>query len=169
MRNEGMLSGIPKFVNSFGISFPLLSLSVLMLSSLLTVISRAFRHAAQVFAIKALFLVDLLAQILLGPPQKGTEGNFGLVMDWSRRYQRRRVQKAISDWSRISHGDTSAEKELMRGSNAEQFGTHVVVMNGCNGMMKQLFEFSLALEPEKESPYDASCTGVPLIHLLFNC
>jgi hypothetical protein len=61
MRNEGMLSGIPEFVGSFGISFPLLSLSVLMLSSLMTVISRAFRHAAQVFAIKALFLVDLLA------------------------------------------------------------------------------------------------------------
>jgi hypothetical protein len=117
MRNKGMLWGIRKFVNSFGISFPLLSLSVLMLSSLLTVISRAFRHTAQIFAIKALFLVQLLAQILLRPPQKGTEGNFGQSRirhgDISAEGSRRQ--------SRIGHGDTSAEKELMCGSNAEQF------------------------------------------------
>jgi hypothetical protein len=117
MRNEGMLSGIPKFLNSFGISFPLLSLSILMFSSLLTVISRAFRHAAQVFAIKALFLLQLLAQILLRPPQKVTESTFGQSRirhgDISAEGSRRQ--------SRIGHGDTSTEKELMRGSNAEQF------------------------------------------------
>jgi hypothetical protein len=74
MPNDWTPTGNPKILSSFVISFPLPSLSAIILSPLLIVISTAVPHAAQLFAIKALFLAPALAQILLRRSQKSSEG-----------------------------------------------------------------------------------------------